>query len=63
MHLAVYLDISILMDIVVINVPDAWGVFLSRNWSAKLGGIIEMDPSYATIPIIDNTFARLNREL
>jgi hypothetical protein len=29
--------INILMDIVVIDVPDAWGRLLSRSWSTALG--------------------------
>jgi hypothetical protein len=61
-HLAVYPDISVLMDVVVIDVPDAWGMLLSRKWAASLGGSLQMDLSYATIPTCDNTFVRLNRE-
>jgi hypothetical protein len=38
------------MDIVVINVPDAWGMLLSRKIAADLGGNIQMDLTYATIP-------------
>jgi hypothetical protein len=29
--------ISLLMDIVVIDVLDAWGMLLSRSWSSSLG--------------------------
>jgi hypothetical protein len=28
--------INILMDILVIDVPDAWGTLLSRTWSSSL---------------------------
>jgi hypothetical protein len=48
--LVAYLDISLLMDIVVIDVPDAWGMLLSREWDVTLGGSLQMDFSYATIP-------------
>jgi hypothetical protein len=50
------------MDILVIDVLDAWGMLLSRDWGANLGGSIQMDLSYATIPTCDNTLVRLNRE-
>lgn len=30
-HLLVYPDIMIVMDIVVVDVPDAWGMLLSRK--------------------------------
>jgi hypothetical protein len=61
-YLATYLDISILMDVVVIDVPDAWGMLLSRKWAATLGGSIQMDLSYATIPANDGTFVTLYRQ-
>jgi hypothetical protein len=35
--------ISILMDIVVIDVPDAWGMLLSRSWSIALGSFLSME--------------------
>ena len=39
------------MDVVVANVPPKYGMLLSRYWGAKLQGTIQMDGSYATIPI------------
>jgi hypothetical protein len=50
--LATYPDISLLMDVVVIDVPDAWGMLLSRKWATTLGGSLQMDLSYATIPTL-----------
>jgi hypothetical protein len=38
--LAAYLDISLLMDVVVIDVLNAWGMLLSCKWAANLGGSI-----------------------
>jgi len=38
--LAVYQDISLLMDMVVIDVLDARGMLLSRKWAVDLGGSI-----------------------
>ena len=61
--LAAYTDRIMTMDIVVIDVPDAWGMLLSRKWASDLGGSLQMDLSYATIPMPDNTFVRLDREL
>jgi len=55
-HLEVYPDISVFMDVVVIDVLDAWGMLLYRKWVPSLGGSLQMDLSYATIPTCDNTF-------
>jgi hypothetical protein len=40
------------MDVVFIDVSDAWGMLFSRKWAANLGGSIHMDLSYATIPTL-----------
>jgi len=42
---------SILMDVVVVDVPAKYGMLLSRYWGAKLGGSLQIDMTYATIPI------------
>ena len=47
----------------MIDVPDAWGMLLSRKTGADLGGNIQMDLTYATIPTPEGTCIRLNREL
>jgi ribonuclease HI len=62
-HLASFPDIQIEMDIVVIDVLDTWGMLLSRKTTTDLGGNIQMDLTYATIPTPDGTMFRLNREL
>jgi hypothetical protein len=62
-HLASFPDIMIEMDIVVIDVPDAWGIFLSRKTAADLGGNLQMDLTYATIPTPNGSMFRLNRKL
>jgi hypothetical protein len=61
-HLVVYPDIAILMDVVVIDIPDSWGMLLSRKFSTDLGGSLQMDISYATIPTQEGTFVTLYRE-
>jgi hypothetical protein len=50
-HLYTYPEVSLSMDVIVIDVPNAWGMLLSRKWAATLGGSLQMDLSYATIPI------------
>jgi hypothetical protein len=51
------------MDIVVIDVLDAWGMLLSRSWSIALGVFLSMDLTHAHIPMRDITFQILyNRE-
>ena len=36
MKLAVYPEIEINMNILVLDIPDTWGILLSREWAAKL---------------------------
>jgi hypothetical protein len=51
------------MDIVVINVPDAWGMLLSRIWSTALGDFLSMDLTHTHIPMGDGNFQILyNKE-
>ena len=42
---------SLIMDVVMANVPPKFGMLLSRSWVAKLKGTLQMDLSYATIPV------------
>ena len=42
---------NVLMDVVVADVPPRVGMLLSRSWGAKLKGTIQLDFSYATIPV------------
>lgn len=44
---------SIVMDIVVADVPTKFGMLMSMSWSAKLKGTMQMDFSYATIPVFN----------
>jgi len=54
-HLEVHPHIMITMDIVVIDVPDAWGMLLSIKWGADIGGSLQMDLSYATVDLYWST--------
>ena len=40
-----------LMDVVVANIPVKVGMLLSRSQATKLKGTLQMDMSYATIPV------------
>jgi hypothetical protein len=51
--------ISLIMNIVVIDVPDAWGMLLLRSWYASLGGFLSMDLTHTHIPMGDGTFELL----
>jgi hypothetical protein len=62
-YLTVFPDIMIEMDIVVINVPDLWGMLLNRKAAANLGGSLQMDLSYATLPTPNGGTFKLNREV
>jgi hypothetical protein len=54
---------SIRMDVVVVDIPAKYGMLLSRSWGTKLGGSLQLDMTYATIPIFDGQFTRLYREM
>jgi hypothetical protein len=62
-HLAAFPDIVIEMDIVVVDVLDTWGMLLRRKITIDLGGSLQMDLTYATIPTPNGLEFRLNREL
>jgi hypothetical protein len=53
---------SMVMDIVVVDVPPKFGMLLSRSWIKRLGGTLQMDLSYATIPVFGGEHRRLYRE-
>lgn len=44
------------MDIVVADIPPCFGMLLSRPWSRKLGGTLQMDMSFFTIPVFGGEF-------
>jgi hypothetical protein len=49
------------MDIVVADIPPKFGMLLSRSWAAKIKGTMQMDLTYATIPVFGEQ-RRLYRE-
>jgi hypothetical protein len=52
---------SMVMDVVVADIPPKYGMLLSRSWGAKLKGTLQLDMSYATIPVFRQQ-RRLYRE-
>ena len=42
---------TIFMDVFVADIPLKFGILLSRSWADKLKVTIQMDISYATIPV------------
>jgi hypothetical protein len=61
-YLYAHPDIACLMDVVVIDLPPAYGMLLSRKRSAGVGGSFQMDLSYALIPNAEGEFVILNRD-
>jgi ribonuclease HI len=53
---------SMVMDIVVVDVPPKFGMLLSRSWIKRLGGTLQMDLTYATIPVFGGEHRQLYRE-
>jgi hypothetical protein len=50
------------MDILVIDVPDAWGMLLSRTLSSTLGGFLSMNLTHAYIPMGNATHEILHNK-
>ena len=42
---------SVIMDVVVADITPKFGLLLSRSWEKNVGGTLQMDLSYATIPV------------
>lgn len=53
---------SLVMDIVVSDVPPNYGMLLSKRWGAKLGSSLQLDLSYATILVFGGGTRCLYRE-
>ena len=52
----------IVMDIVVADIAPKFGLLLSRSSSKRLGGTLQMDLTYATIPMFGGETKRIYRE-
>jgi hypothetical protein len=53
---------SMVMDVVVSDIPPKFGLLLSHSWGKRLRGTLQMDLSYATIPVFGGELKRLYRE-
>jgi hypothetical protein len=53
---------SVVMDIIVADVPPKFGMLLLRYWIKRLGGTLQMDLTYATIPVFGGEHRRIYRE-
>jgi hypothetical protein len=53
---------SVVMDIVVADVPPKFSMLLSRSWVKILGGMLQMDLTYATIPVFRGEHRILYKE-
>ena len=53
---------SMMMDIVVADVPPKFGMLMSRGWIKRLSGTLQNDLSYATILVFGGESRRLYRE-
>jgi hypothetical protein len=54
---------SVVLDVIVADIPPKFGMLLSRSWAKKVGGTLYMDLSYATIPIFGGEQRRLYIEV
>jgi hypothetical protein len=53
---------SVVMDIVVVDVPPKFDMLLSRSLIKRLGGMLQMDFTYATIPMFGAEHRKFYRE-
>ena len=51
------------MDVVVADITPKFGLLISRSWAKKVGGTLQMDLTYSTIPVFGGENRRLYREL
>jgi hypothetical protein len=54
---------SVVMDNVVANITPKFGMLLSKNWANKVGGSLQMDLTYVTIPMFGGEHRRLYKEV
>jgi len=54
---------SVVMDIVVANIPQKFGMLLTITWAKKVGGSLQMELTYATIHLFGGEHRRLYREV
>jgi hypothetical protein len=50
-HLKEFPEKTIHIDIIMVDVPDVWGMLLSRKFGAMIGGSLEMDLTFLRLPL------------
>ena len=60
-RLVAYPEVELTMSVLVVDIPPHYGMFLSRKWSATMGGSLQYDLTYANFHIGDKVF-KVNRE-
>jgi hypothetical protein len=58
-HLKEFLEKTVHIDIIVVDVPDVWGMLLSRKFGAMIGGSLEMDLTFLRLPLKHGTTGHL----
>jgi hypothetical protein len=58
-HLKEYPEKTVHIDIIVVDVPNVWGMLLSRKFGAMIGGSLEMDLTFLWLPLKDRTMGCL----
>jgi hypothetical protein len=54
---------SVVLDVIVADIPPKFGMLLSRSWTKKVGGTLQMDLSYVIIPMFGGELRRFYREV
>jgi hypothetical protein len=54
-----YPEKTVHIDIVVVDVPDVWGMLLSRKFGTMIGGSLEMDLTFLRLPLKDGMVGHL----
>jgi hypothetical protein len=53
---------NMVMDVIVADIPPKFGLLLSCSWRKRLGGMFQMDLSYAIVLVFGGELKRLYRE-
>jgi hypothetical protein len=54
---------SVVLDVIVVDIPYKFGMLLSRSWAKKVGCTLQMNLNYATIHVFGGDNRRLYREV
>jgi hypothetical protein len=54
---------SVVLDVIVDDIPPKFGMLLSISWAKKVGGTLKMDLSYSTILVFGGEHRILHKEV